>query len=37
MFYEIGFFVKVECLVKTIEKCFLKKLNIWVALIKVVI
>ena len=29
------FFFKVECLVKTVKKCFLKKLSVWLALIKV--
>ena len=26
-----------ECLVKVIKKCFLKKLSVWVALIKMVV
>ena len=30
-------FQKVECLVKTVEKCFLKKLSVWLVLIKVVV
>ena len=30
-------FQKAECLIKTIKKCFLKKLSIWLALIKVAI
>ena len=37
MRYEIDFFKKVECLVKTIKKCFLKKLSVWLTLIKVAI
>ena len=28
-------FQKAECLVKTVKKCFLKKLSVWLALIKV--
>ena len=28
-------FEKTECLVKTVKKCFLKKLSVWVALMKV--
>ena len=28
-------FQKNECLVKTVKKCFLKKLSVWLALIKV--
>ena len=35
--YEIRFFVKVECLVKTVKKYFLEKLSIWLALIKVIV
>ena len=31
--FETGFFEKIECLVKTIKKCFLKKLSVWLALI----
>ena len=30
-------FKKTECLVKVIKKCFLKKLSVWLALIKVVV
>ena len=30
-------FQKAECLIKTIKKCFLKKLSIWLTLIKVAI
>jgi len=26
-----------ECLVKTVKKCFLKKLSVWVALIKMAV
>ena len=37
MQYEIELFKKTECLVKTVKKCFLKKLSIWLALIKVVV
>ena len=29
------FFLKAEYLVKVIKKCFLKKLSVWLALIKV--
>ena len=28
-------FQKVKCLVKTVKKCFLKKLSVWLTLIKV--
>ena len=35
--YETGLFYKVECFVKTIKKCFVKKLSIWLALIKVAV
>ena len=35
MHNEKVFFQKADCLVKTIKKCFLKKLNVWLALIKV--
>ena len=28
---------KAECLVKTIENCFLKKLSVWLTLIKVAV
>ena len=31
------FFQKAECLVKTVKKCFLKKLSVWLALIKVAV
>ena len=38
MQYKIELFKKkTECLVKTVKKCFLKKLSIWLALIKVVV
>ena len=37
MWYEIEFFEKTECLVKTVKKCFLKKLIVWLTLIKVVV
>ena len=30
-------FQKTECLVKTVKKCFLKKLSVWLALIKVAV
>ena len=30
-------FQKVKCLVKTVKKCFLKKLSVWLALIKVTV
>ena len=33
--YEIGLFEKTEYLVKTVKKCFLKKLNVWLVLIKI--
>ena len=29
------FFQKAECFVKAVKKCFLKKLSVWLALIKV--
>ena len=35
--YEIGFFVKVEYLIKTIKKYFLKKLSVWLVFIKVMV
>ena len=34
---EKVFFQKAECLAKAIKKCFLKKLSVWLALIKVVV
>ena len=34
---EKVFFQKTECLVKAVKKCFLKKLNIWLTLIKVAV
>ena len=34
---EKVFFQKTECLVKTVKKCFFKKLSVWLALIKVVV
>ena len=30
-------FHQVKCLVKTVKKCFLKKLSVWLALIKVTV
>ena len=30
---EKVYFQKVECLVKAVKKCFLKKLSVWLALI----
>ena len=30
-------FQKAECLVKTVKKCFLKKLSVWLAFIKVAV
>ena len=30
-------FQKIEYLVKAVKKCFLKKLNVWLALIKVTV
>ena len=35
MQYEIGLFEKTEYLIKTVKKCFLKKLNVWLVLIKI--
>ena len=35
--YETRFFEKIECLAKTVKKCFLKKLSIWLALIRVIV
>ena len=35
MRYEIGLFEKTEYLVKTVKKCFLKKPNAWLVLIKI--
>ena len=37
LWYEIGPFGKAECLIKTVKKCFLKKLSVWLAFIKVVV
>ena len=37
MWYEIEIFVKAECLVKAVKKYFLKKLSVWLALIKVIV
>ena len=34
---KLGFFKKAKCLVKTIKKCFWKKLRVWLILIKVVV
>ena len=34
MQYETGLFLKTECLVKVVKKCVLKKLNVWLELIK---
>ena len=31
--YETGLFLKAKYLIKTIKKCFLKKLSVWLALI----
>ena len=30
-------FQKAECLVKAVKKCFLKKLSVWLALIKMAV
>ena len=35
--YEKIFFEKIKYLVKTVKKCFLKKLSVWLALIKVAV
>ena len=37
MHNEKVFFHKVKCLVKTVKKCFLKKLSVWLVLIKVAV
>ena len=37
MHNEKVFFQKTECLVKVFKKCFLKKLSVWLALIKVAV
>ena len=37
MSYEKVLFQKAEYLVKTVEKSFLKKLSVWLALIKVAV
>ena len=37
MHNEKVFFQKAECLVKDVKKCFLKKLSVWLVLIKVAI
>ena len=34
---KLDFFIKTECLVETVKKYFLKKLNVWLALIKMAI
>ena len=37
MHNEKVFFQKAECLVKAVKKCFLKKLSVWLELIKVAV
>ena len=37
VWYEKMFFEKTECLIKTVKKCFLKKLSVWLELIKVAV
>ena len=37
MQYEKVFFQKVEYLIKTVKKCFLKKQSVWLELIKVAV
>ena len=37
MHYETELFERTKCLVKTIKKCFLKKLSVGLILIKVVV
>ena len=37
VWYETEFFEKIECLVKAVKKCFLKKLSVWLAFIKVAV
>ena len=37
MHNEKVLFQKIECLVKTVKKCFLKKLSVWLALIKLAV
>ena len=37
MHYEKVHFQKTECLVKAVKKCFLTKLSVWLALIKVTV
>ena len=37
MYNEKVFFQKTKCLVKTVEKCFLKKLSVWLTLIKITV
>ena len=37
VYNEKVYFQKPECLVKAVKKCFLKKLNVWLALIKVAV
>ena len=37
MYNEKVFFQKAKCLVKTVEKCFLKKLSVWLTLIKIAV
>ena len=35
--FQKVYFQKAGCLIKVIKKCFLKKLSVWLALIKVTI
>ena len=37
MHNEKVFFLKTECLVKIVKKCFFKKLSVWLALIKAMV
>ena len=34
---KLDFFIKTECLVEAVKKNFLKKLNVWLTLIKMAI
>ena len=34
---KLDFFIKTECLVEAVKKYFLKKLNVWLTLIKMAI
>ena len=35
--FEKVLFEKAKCLIKTVKKCFLKKLSVWLVLIKITV